>query len=91
MAKRNDRTREPDFWGMARSFLHYWCPRVRGLSPRTVESYTTSLENLLEFLSLKRGLRDEAVTFDALGRDTLKAWVRSSGGQNQSYIYVKDY
>lgn len=76
MAKRNDRTREPDFWGMARSFLHDWCPRVRGLSPRTVESYTTSLENLLEFLSLKRGLRDEAVTFDALGRDTLKAWVR---------------
>ena len=25
------------------------------------------------------------------GTYTLKAWVRSSGGQNQSYIYVKDY
>ena len=25
------------------------------------------------------------------GTYTLKAWVRSSGGQNQSYIYIKDY
>ena len=56
MASRIHPTGEPDFWGMARSFQHDWCPRVKGLSPKTVESYRISLENLLSFLSGEMGV-----------------------------------
>lgn len=81
MARRDPRTGEPDFWGMARSFLHVHCPRVRGLSPRTVEAYRLSLECLLDYLGEERGLSGAAVTFDAITRDAVRGWVSWMAGK----------
>lgn len=62
------------FWGMARSFLHDYCPRVRGLSPKTVDAYRMSLECLIEF-TVANGTPREKISFEQLERPQLKAWV----------------
>ena len=62
------------FWGMARSFLHDYCPRVRGLSPKTVDAYRMSLECLIEF-TVANGTPREKISFEQLERPQLKAWI----------------
>ena len=74
--KRDHLTGEPDFWCMARSYLHDWAPRVRGLSWKTVEAYRLSLECWIAYLGESAGLADEAVTFSCVTRDALKGWLR---------------
>lgn len=75
-AKRVHGTGEPDFWGMARSFLHDWMPRVCGLSWKTVEAYRLSLECWIAYLGETAGLAGEAVTFSCVTREALKGWLR---------------
>ncbi len=76
MARRSHKTGEPDFWGMARSFLHDWLPRVRGLSWKTVEAYRISLECWLAYLEDSAGKSGADVTFSCVSRDALKGWLR---------------
>lgn len=76
MARRSHGTDEPDFWGMARSFLHDWLPRVRGLSWKTVEAYRISLECWLAYLGESARKAGADVTFSCVTRDSLKGWLR---------------
>lgn len=76
MASRIHGTGEPDFWGMARSFLHDWLPRVRGLSWKTVEAYRLSLECWLAYLEESSGKAGGDVTFACVTRESLKGWLR---------------
>lgn len=76
MASRTHGTGEPDFWGMARSFLHDWLPRVRGLSWKTVEAYRISLECWLAYLGESCGHSGADVTFSCVTRTSLKGWLR---------------
>ena len=76
MASRTHGTGEPDFWGMARSFLHDWLPRVRGLSWKTVEAYRISLECWLAYLEESSGKVGADVTFACVTRESLKGWLR---------------
>jgi site-specific recombinase XerD len=63
------------FWQMARDFLHVYLPKVRRLSPKTSESYKSSLEAFLDFLSTECCIKRENVTFDEFRRDRLKAFI----------------
>lgn len=79
MPKRDPVTLEADFWGMARSFLHSYCAKVRGLSRKTVEAYRISLECYLRYLDEEKGVRDASVDFDCFGRAYCKGWVEWMG------------
>ncbi|MGN0072767.1 MAG: tyrosine-type recombinase/integrase [Coriobacteriales bacterium] len=68
-------TGEPDFWGMARSYLHCYMTKVRGLSSKTVEAYRISIECYLDYLAEAEGLEGEKVTFDCFERKLAKGWV----------------
>ena len=74
MPKRNREDGTASFWGMARSFLHDYCAKVRGLSPKTVEAYRIALECLIEFI-VSGGTPKPKVAFENLERTSLKAWV----------------
>lgn len=75
MPRRDARTGEASFWGMARSFPHDYVPRVRGLSPKTAEAYRISLECYLAFLDAESGIDRAAVAFDFFERSFVKKWV----------------
>ena len=63
------------FWQMARDFLHVYLPKIRRLSPKTAESYKSSMEAFLGFLATECGINKENVTFDEFRRERLKAFI----------------
>lgn len=74
MAKRKpDLT--PDFWGMARSFLHVYMAKARACSPKTVDAYREALECYLDFLAEHEGVARDEVGFDHFERGYYKTWV----------------
>lgn len=45
--KRHHLTDELNVWALARDFLHAYMPKMRGLSPNTIQAYRISLESFL--------------------------------------------
>lgn len=83
MAKRDAETGEADFWGMARSFLHSYCPKVRGLFYKTVEAYRISLESFVAYIGEADGASGADVAFDLVDRGHLKGWVEWMSGERK--------
>lgn len=73
--KRDPSTDAPNFWALARDFLHAYMPTVRGLSPNTIEAYRISLECFLGFLTADEHTQREHITFDHFDRPRLNAWL----------------
>ncbi|MHB1234528.1 MAG: tyrosine-type recombinase/integrase [Microbacteriaceae bacterium] len=73
--KRHPATGAPDFWDLARDFLHAYVPAVRSASARTIEAYRISLECFLGFLTDHQHIARTDVTFDCFDRAHLKAWL----------------
>ena len=92
MAKRTTTTMEPDFWGMARMYLHSYCPKVRGLSYKTADAYRISLESFIAYLGECDGLFGPSITFDAVDRSHLTgwaAWMASERGYSPKTIGLR--
>lgn len=76
------RTRDREFWQLARSYLHNYMPVTRNLSDKSVEVYKQSLKTYLQFLENKKSLIEEKVTFDAFSRENIKdfiSWLKEKG------------
>ena len=59
----------------ARDYLHAYMPKIRGLSPKTIEAYRISLECFLDYLAEAEHIERERVSFDHFDRQHLKAWL----------------
>ncbi len=79
--RRDPRTDAPDLFGFARDYLHAYMPRVRALSPKTIEAYRISLECFLGYLAEAEHIEREHVSFDHFDRQHLKAWLAWMTGQ----------
>jgi integrase/recombinase XerD len=73
--KRDPDTDAPNFWRFARDYLHAYMPKVRGLSPKTIEAYRISLECFLGYLTEAEGIDRDQVSFELFDRAHLKAWL----------------
>lgn len=73
--KRAPATDAPNLFGFARDYLHGYLPKVRGLSPRTIQAYRISLECFLGYLTEAEHLDRAQISFDLFDRDHLKAWL----------------
>ncbi len=69
--KRND----PDFWRMARVFLHDYMSVIRNLSDKSVDTYKQSLYSYLNFLLESLGIEKPHVTFESFNRDNIKKYI----------------
>lgn len=73
--KRDPDTDAANLFSFARDYLHAYLPKVRGLSPKTIEAYRISLECFLGYLSEAEHIERAQVSFDHFERAHLKAWL----------------
>jgi integrase/recombinase XerD len=73
--RRDTTTGTPDFFVVARDYLHAYLPTIRGLSANTIQAYRISLECFLTFLTDHEHIDRANVSFDHFDRARLKAWL----------------
>ena len=86
--------RRPDqsFWVLARSFLREHCPKVRRLSPKTIEAYRIGLECFISYLGQARGVARQGIRLDHLDREHVKgytAWMADTRGYAPKTIELR--
>ena len=73
--KRDTKNDTPNFWGFARNYLHEYMPRVRNLSPKTIEAYRISLECFVGYLVDEQSIERKDLGFEHFERKFLKSWL----------------
>lgn len=73
--KRDPDTDAANLFSFARDYLHAYLPKVRGLSPKTIQAYRISLECYLGYLTDTERIDRTQVSFEHFDRAHLKAWL----------------
>ena len=64
------------FWQYVRDYLTVNLPRIRCLSPRTVDSYSQSIAMYCSFLKAKSGIEFSRVSFEHVTRDSIVKFIQ---------------
>ena len=70
------KTGQQQFWKYVRGYLTIYLPKIRGLSPRTIESYRESIALYCDFLKEQIGIKFSIVSFDHITRDSVKKFIQ---------------
>jgi site-specific recombinase XerD len=62
------------FWQYARDFLHSYCPKIRQMSPKTIEAYRIGMECYIKYLSDYCDIQRREVSFDHFDRQFIKGY-----------------
>jgi integrase/recombinase XerD len=73
--KRDAKNATPNFWGYARNYLHEYMPKIRALSPKTIEAYRLSLECFVDYLITVQHVHRRDISFDHFEREFIKGWL----------------
>jgi integrase/recombinase XerD len=79
--RRHPQSDTPNFFTLAREYLHVYLPTVQRRSPKTVEAYQISLECFLDYLADQENIERARVSFDHFDRRRLKLWVAWMSGE----------
>ena len=88
----NTRPDEPDFWRVARGWLHHRLSRVRGNSPKTVEACRIGLESYIRWLETMEGVERDDIGFGHFDRAHLgrwAEWMRAGRGYSDRTIMLR--
>jgi integrase/recombinase XerD len=66
-----------ELWKYVRSYLTVYLLRIRGLSPRTVDSYRQSISMYCQFLKEESGIDFSRMSFDHVTRDSVMKFLQS--------------
>lgn len=64
------------FWQHVRNYLTVNLPKIRGLSPRTVDSYRQSIATYCSFMKEKNGTEFSKLSFEHVTRDSAVKFIR---------------
>ena len=73
--KRDPHTGAPQFYALARTWLHVYRPTAQHRSPNTIEAYRISLECFLGYLTTEHEIDRIHVTFDHFDHAHLLGWL----------------
>lgn len=66
-----------ELWKYVRSYLTVYLPRIRGLSPKTLDSYRQSISMYCLFLKEEGGIVFSKTSFDHVTRDSVMKFIQS--------------
>lgn len=72
---RNSRSESP-FWHYVRDYLTVYLPKIRGLSPKTADSYRQSIGLYCSFLKQKSAIAFSKVSFEHITRESVVKFLR---------------
>ena len=70
-----------ELWKYVRSYLTVYLPRIRGLSPKTIDSYRQSMSMYCSFLKEHNGIDFSKISFDHLRRESVVEFVHRLRGR----------
>ena len=70
------------FWQYVRGYLTVYLPKIRCLSPRTIDSYRQSISMYCSFLKEESGIDFSKVSFEHITRDSVVQFLQWLRGRN---------
>lgn len=72
----NRKKHDQVFWKFVRSYLIVYMPKIRCLSPKTIESYSQSISQYCLFLKERFKIEFSKVTFEHITRESVKEFIQ---------------